>query len=75
MNRRLACGCHWTAGRAHVCPTADEIQRAIGAAEHAGNVILLQQAEQNLVQHWRDHGLTSREFYALVNRANTRRAP
>ena len=68
MNRRLTCGCRWTAGAAYVCPTADEYQRAIEAAQLVGNVLLLQEAEQSLVRHWRTNGLTRREFDTLARR-------
>lgn len=70
MNRQLPCGCQWQAGRGYVCPAADALQRGIEAAQATGNILLVQHAEQALVGHWRENGLTRREFDAVAARSD-----
>lgn len=73
MNRTLTCGCRWIAGSAYVCPIADTLQHGVEAAEATGNVILVQQSQQALVAHWREQGLSRREFDTLMRRADAHR--
>lgn len=69
MNRRLSCGCRWVGGAAYVCPVADGLQRAVEAAQLLRNVVILAEAEQALVGHWRAGGLSRRDFDVLMQRA------
>lgn len=70
MNRELPCGCRRVAGHGYVCSDAERLQRGVEAAHATGNVLLLQAAEQALVSHWREGGMTRRDFDALNARGD-----